>query len=97
VRNLVVDTMGLVIAVTVTAASVQDRDAADAVVAQACAEAPGLEKLYTDGAYGGKCGSRHRAAAPYPYRSRTACAERHDQPLHGAAQATRPPAESTLG
>jgi transposase len=54
-RNLVVDTMGLVIAVTVTAASVQDRDAAAAVVAQACAKAPGLEKLYTDGAYGGKC------------------------------------------
>jgi len=54
-RNLVVDTMGLVIAVTVTAASVQDRDAAAAVVAQACAKVPGLEKLYTDGAYGGKC------------------------------------------
>jgi len=54
-RNLVVDTMGLVIALTVTAASVQDRDAAAAVVAQACAKAPGLEKLYTDGAYGGKC------------------------------------------
>jgi transposase len=34
-RNLVVDTMGLVIALTVTAASVQDRDAAAAVVAQA--------------------------------------------------------------
>lgn len=54
-RNLVVDTMGLVIALTVTAASVQDRDAAAAVVAQACSKAPGLEKLYTDGAYGGKC------------------------------------------
>jgi hypothetical protein len=25
------------------------------VVAQACAKSPGLEKLYTDGAYGGKC------------------------------------------
>ena len=54
-RNLVVDTMGVVIALTVTAASVQDRDAAAAVVAQACSKAPGLEKLYTDGAYGGKC------------------------------------------
>ena len=54
-RNLVVDTMGLLIAVTVTAASVQDRDAAAAVVAQACAKSPRLEKLYTDGAYGGKC------------------------------------------
>jgi putative transposase len=54
-RNLVVDTMGLVIALTVTAASVQDRDAAAAVVAQACFKHPGLEKLYTDGAYGGRC------------------------------------------
>jgi len=54
-RNLVVDTMGLILAVTVTAASVQDRDAAAAVVAQACAKAPKLEKLYTDGAYSGKC------------------------------------------
>lgn len=54
-RNLVVDTMGLLIAVTVTAASVQDRDAAAAVIAQACAKSPRLEKLYTDGAYGGKC------------------------------------------
>jgi transposase len=40
----------------VTAASVQDRDAAAAVVAQACTKIPRLEKLYTDGAYGGKCG-----------------------------------------
>jgi len=47
--------MGLLIAVTVTAASVQDRDAAAAVVAQACAKSPRLEKLYTDGAYSGKC------------------------------------------
>jgi putative transposase len=54
-RNLVVETMGLLIALTVTAASVQDRDTAAAVVAQACAKMPRLEKLYTDGAYGGKC------------------------------------------
>jgi hypothetical protein len=53
--NLVVDTMGLVIALTVTAASVQHRDAAAAVVAQACSKALGLERLYTDGANGGKC------------------------------------------
>lgn len=54
-RNLVVDTLGLLLAVTVTAASVQDRDAAAPVVAQACAKVPGLKKLYTDAAYGGKC------------------------------------------
>lgn len=54
-RNLVVYTMGLLIAVTATAASVQDRDAAAAVIAQAGAKSPRLERLYTDGAYGGKC------------------------------------------
>lgn len=54
-RHLVVDTLGLLLAVTVTAASVQDRDAAAEVVAQACTKVPGLKKLYTDAAYGGKC------------------------------------------
>ena len=54
-RHLVVDTLGLLLAVTVTAASVQDRDAAADVVAQACAKVPGLKKLCTDGASGGKC------------------------------------------
>jgi len=54
-RHLVVDTLGLLLAVTITAASVQDRDAAQSVVAQACAKIPGLKKLYADGAYGGKC------------------------------------------
>lgn len=48
-RNLVVNTMDLVIALTVTAAGVQDRDAAAAVVAQACFKHSGLEKFYTDG------------------------------------------------
>jgi len=54
-RHLVVDTLGLLLAVTLTAASVQDRDAAAEVVAQACTKVPGLKKLYTDAAYGGKC------------------------------------------
>lgn len=54
-RHLVVDTLGLLLAVTITAASVQDRDAAAPVVAQACAKIPGLKKLYADGAYGGQC------------------------------------------
>jgi putative transposase len=54
-RHLVVDTLGLLLAVTITAASVQDRDAAAPVVALACAKAPALKKLYADGAYGGKC------------------------------------------
>ena len=54
-RNLVVDTLGLLLAVTITAASVQDRDAAAPVVAQACAKVPGLKALYADAAYGGRC------------------------------------------
>lgn len=54
-RHIVVDTLGLVLAVTVTAASVQDRDGAAEVVAQACRKAPTIERLYTDGAYGGQC------------------------------------------
>lgn len=54
-RHLVVDTLGLLIAVTVTAASVQDRDGAPAAVAQACAKVPGLKKIFADSAYGGKC------------------------------------------
>lgn len=61
-RHLVVDTMGLLLALTITAASVQDRDAAAAVVAQACAKVPGLKKLYADGAYGGKCAEAIEAA-----------------------------------
>lgn len=54
-RHLVVDTLGLLLAVTVTAASVQDRDGAADVVALACAKVPGLKVLYADAAYGGKC------------------------------------------
>jgi len=54
-RHMVVDTLGLLLAVTVTVASVQDRDGAKEVVEQACRKAPTLELLYTDGAYGGKC------------------------------------------
>jgi putative transposase len=52
-RHLVVDTLGLLLAITITPASVQDRDAAEPVVALACAKAPGLKKLYADGAYTG--------------------------------------------
>lgn len=60
-RHLIVDTLGLLLAVSVTAASVQDRDGAPAVVAQACAKAPGLKKLYVDGAYAGQCAQRLQA------------------------------------
>jgi putative transposase len=54
-RHLAVDTLGLLLAVSVTAASVQDRDGAIPVVAQACAKVAGLKKLYVDSAYAGQC------------------------------------------
>lgn len=63
-RHLVVDTLGLLLAVTVTAASVQDRDAATPVVAQAMAKVPGLQRLYADAAYGGRCVEAIEAAHP---------------------------------
>jgi putative transposase len=54
-RNLVVDTMGFLLAVVVTAASVQDRDAAMPAMAQACAKYSSLKTLYVDSAYAGGC------------------------------------------
>jgi transposase len=54
-RHLLVDTLGLLLAVTVTAASVQDRDAAAAVVAMGCKKVPGLKALFADAAYEGRC------------------------------------------
>lgn len=54
-RHLVVDTLGLLLAVSVTAASVQDRDAAPATVAHACAHNQTLGTLYADAAYAGRC------------------------------------------
>lgn len=60
-RHLVVDTLGLLLAVTVTSASVQDRDGAGPVVALACQKAPGLKRLYADSAYGGQCAQRIEA------------------------------------
>lgn len=60
-RHLVVDTLGLLLAVTITAASVQDRDGAHDVVALACAKAPGIKALFADAAYGGKCAEKIEA------------------------------------
>lgn len=61
-RHLVVDTLGLLLAVTVSAASVQDRDGAPAVVALACAKVPSLKVLFVDGAYSGACAQALQAA-----------------------------------
>ncbi len=54
-RHLVVDTLGLLLAVSVTAASVQDRDGARSTVAQACQTNPTVATLYADAAYAGQC------------------------------------------
>lgn len=54
-RHLVVDTLGLLLAVNVTAASVQDRDAAPSAVAYACERHETIVKLYADAAYAGHC------------------------------------------
>lgn len=60
-----VDTLGLLLAVTVTSAAVQDRDAAALVVAhQAMAKVPGLRKLCTDAAYGSQCAQAIEKAYP---------------------------------
>jgi len=54
-RNLVVDTLGLLLAVAITAAGVQDRHAAPAPVAQAVSKYPSLQTLFVDGGYAGQC------------------------------------------
>jgi transposase len=55
-RHLVVDTLGLLLAVVVTSAAVPDRAAAGQAVAQACARTSGaLKVLWADSAYAGQC------------------------------------------
>jgi len=52
-RHLVTDTFGLVLAVLVTTASVQDRDAALPAMELAKAKVPGITRLYVDAGYAG--------------------------------------------
>ena len=52
-RHLVTDTLGLLIAVLITAGSTQDRDAALPVLELAKKKVPGLEWLFVDGGYRG--------------------------------------------
>ncbi|WP_134980487.1 transposase, partial [Xanthomonas axonopodis] len=47
-RHLVVDTLGLLLAVSITAASVQDREGAHPVVERAMEKYPGIQALYAD-------------------------------------------------
>jgi transposase len=54
-RHLVVDSLGLLLAVSITTASTQDRDAAPAAVAHACAKTSSIQRLFADSAYAGRC------------------------------------------
>lgn len=56
-RHILVDTLGLLLGVAVTAANVQDRDGARIVLAhfyQSCLESFCLRKIWADGGYQGK-------------------------------------------
>jgi putative transposase len=53
-RHLLVDVMGLVLVVWISAGSVQDRDGAVPVLQEGHREFPTLEKVWVDGAYQGK-------------------------------------------
>jgi putative transposase len=53
-RHIVVDTMGLLLAVVVHAANVQDRDGAYAVLAKLAGRFPRLRLIWADGGYGGQ-------------------------------------------
>ncbi len=50
-RNIVTDTLGLLLAVLVTAASVQDSLAGTTLLDQVAAEHPGIRKVWVDGGY----------------------------------------------
>ncbi len=53
-RNLVVDTLGLLLVVLITTADVQDRDVLDPAIGLTRAKYPTITALYADGGYAGK-------------------------------------------
>ena len=53
-RHIVVDTLGLLLAVTVHPADIQDRDGARLVLRRLIGRFPRLQLIWTDGATGGK-------------------------------------------
>jgi transposase len=54
-RHVVVDTLGLLIVVLVTAASVQDRDGGGLVLDKARMKMPSIALVWADGGYAGRC------------------------------------------
>ncbi len=63
-RHLMTDTLGLLLAVVVHVASVQDRDGAHEVVNAGLEKAPTVERLYADEGYAGACRTRLQAEHP---------------------------------
>lgn len=61
-RHVVVDTLGLLLVVMVTAASVQDRDGGRDVLARLRAALPGVSLVWADGGYAGRLVEWARAA-----------------------------------
>jgi transposase len=59
-RHIVTDTLGLLLAVHVTSADVQDRDGAFPAVAKAIAKCPTIETLFADSGYAGGCATALR-------------------------------------
>jgi hypothetical protein len=57
-RSLAVDTLGPLLAASVTAASLQDRDAGLPTVARVAEKYPGMARLFVDSAYAGACAQR---------------------------------------
>ncbi len=53
-RHAIVDTLGMLLIVTVTMASVQDRDGAKLVIDKLHAKHPGVRHMWADGGYAGK-------------------------------------------
>jgi transposase len=60
-RHILTDTLGLVLAVVVSTANVQDRDAAEEVVAAGKSTVPTIQRIYADSAYAGTCKDRLEA------------------------------------
>ena len=60
-RHIVVDTTGLLLAVVVHAANIQDRDGARVVLAKLLGRFPGLQLIWADAAYGGRLAAWARA------------------------------------
>ena len=53
-RHIVVDTLGLLLAVVVHAANIQDRDGAKLVLAKLAGRFPRLKLIWADGGYAGQ-------------------------------------------